>query len=336
MNRLSELGLKKITLDKIEELFEVQSYKELVELIKELLAENRLKPIKNSNLNGKTPALYNAYKVIYEEKDYRIYEEELQYQLNPRLQIDYYRKNLEKYIADREDIQMLNHYMNHCKETEIEQVSINERSFEIWGREKFLQKGGGERILKNLGMSIEGLKIYETAEPLAYYAHYKSCPQNILIIENKDTFYSMRQSLLRGSTDILGLKVGTLIYGAGKKVCKAFQYYDLNVENYLQNKENSMYYFGDLDYEGILIYETLCKAVMGKYKIIPFVTAYEQMLKKAENKRLPNTKEGQNRNIGKEFLKYFQAAIQEKMVSILQNGQYIPQEILNLQDFTQQ
>ena len=65
---------------------------------------------------------------------------------------------------------------------------------------------------------------------------------------------------------------------------------------------NQIYYFGDLDYEGIGIYERLEEEFHGKWEIIPFVRAYEAMLNKAGDlEMLPETKEKQNRNISQAF-----------------------------------
>ena len=59
----------------------------------------------------------------------------------------------------------------------------------------------------------------------------------------------------------------------------------------MKHPENIIYYFGDLDYEGIGIYENLEEKFRGRWKIIPFVPAYQAMLGKAEQvTELPETK----------------------------------------------
>ena len=65
---------------------------------------------------------------------------------------------------------------------------MNERSFEIFRREKFFQREGGLEFCRKIGISREQLAFYETSEPLSYYSRSKQTPQNILIVENKDTF----------------------------------------------------------------------------------------------------------------------------------------------------
>ena len=61
---------------------------------------------------------------------------------------------------------------------------------------------------------------------------------------------------------------------------------------------NQIYYFGDLDYEGIGIYENLSADFGEKWNIVPFEAGYRKMLSKAKGvDSIPETKEGQNRNI---------------------------------------
>ena len=212
---------------------------------------------------------------------------------------------------------------------------MNERSFEIWGREKFLTKEQGKRILKHCGIPLETLNLYETTEPLSYYAHTRTVPQNLLILENKDTFYSMRRHLLNGTESVFRIPIGTLIYGAGKGILRSFQDFDLCVEPYMTDRRNQIWYFGDLDYEGIGIWENLSNLCQPRRQIRPFCPAYEAMLKKAESiGTLPATKEQQNRNIENTFFQYFSDEISEKMKRILENETYIPQEILNITDFS--
>ena len=144
-----------------------------------------------------------------------------------------------------------------------------------------MAKEQGKRVLSHCGLDLEFLNLYPTAEPLAYYSHTRETPQNLLILENKDTFFSMRRHLLEGGEKILGVKIGTLIYGGGKRIIRSFQDFSLCIEPYMRDAGNKIYYFGDLDYEGIGIYEGLAEAFAGSWEIFPFLPAYTAMLRKA-------------------------------------------------------
>ena len=142
-----------------------------------------------------------------------------------------------------------------------------------------MSKGQGRRILKRCGLEVSFFNIYETTEPLAYYSRTRNVPQNLLILENKDTFFSMRRRLLEGNETILGIKIDTLIYGAGKGIFRSFEDFDLCVEPYMKAAGNQIYYFGDLDYEGIGIYENLSADFGEKWNIVPFEAGYRENVK---------------------------------------------------------
>ena len=325
--------MKRITLEALVARHRDMTYEEQHSYIQNQLKSGALKPVKASGTNGKTPALHREYWIVEEKKDYSALQEELKYGLMHLLSVDYYFSHPETYQKDRPWVLMLNDYLLHRRSALAHRESVNERSFEIWNREKFLTKGPGRKILKRCGLDMEFLNVYETGEQLAYYSHTRAAPQNLLILENKDTFYSMRQHLLAGGTGILGVDMGTLIYGGGKRIRQSFQDFEICVEPYMKEKANTIYYFGDLDYEGIGIYEGLAEMFQGKWEIVPFCPAYEKMLEKAkEAVRLPETSEGQNRSISGKFFSYFDETVQGRMLEILTRDLYIPQEIVNITD----
>ena len=329
--------MKRISFEDLIRRRRLPDYEQQYAYIMELLEAGQIKPLLASGKNGKKPALYREYWLIEEKKDTKALEEELKFTLIPGISIDYYLKHPEVYRRERPWVLMLNAYLRDEKEKLLHGESVNERSFEIWNREKFLSREQGRKILKHCGLELETLNIYETTEPMAYYSHTRKVPQNLLILENKDTFYSMRQQLLGQSGrmgKLLGEEIGTLIYGAGKGILRSFQDFGLCVEPYMADGRNRIYYFGDLDYEGIGIYESLAKLCQGRPEIIPFQPAYEAMLEKAERvKELPDTKERQNRNISHLFFDWFSEETAGRMKQILEQGRYIPQEILNISDF---
>lgn len=325
-------GVKKITLDDIFIRYPELTYGELYDHIRAQLDAGVLKPVKSSGTNGKSPALYRKYWVAEAEEDYSALEEELKYGLHPRVSVDYYLAHPKEYVQDREWVRMLSDYL-YRPELLRRQGSVNERSFEIWAREKFLTKGPGKKILKRCGLDLGALNVYETGEPLAYYTHTRETPQRLLILENKDTFFSMRRHMLQGNSRILKEAMGTLIYGGGKRIWRSFRDLDICAEPYMKERANEICYFGDLDYEGIKIYESLAEMFRGRWEIRPFRPAYETMLEKAARiRQLPDTKEQQDRNISGLFFSYFGEETQERMRRILETGRYIPQEIINISD----
>ena len=326
--------MKRISLDDLLHTRQDLAYSEQYGYIKKLLEKGQIKPVKASKSNGKKPALYREYWMVEEQKDYSNYIEEIKYTFSTMISVDYYLAHPDTYEKDRIWVLMLNEYLKKHADALLTAESLNERSFEIWHREKFLDREQGKKILKRCGLNVEALNVYRTTEPLSYYTHTRNTPQNILILENKDPFFSMRNYLLNGHTEIFGAEIGTLIYGAGKGIIRSFQDFDLCAEPYMKHPKNTIYYFGDLDYEGIGIYENLAEKFRSRWKIIPFVPAYQAMLGKAEQIiELPETKEHQNRNISTQFFSCFDEIMVKKMEAVLDKDRYIPQEILNTADF---
>ena len=310
------------------------SYAEQYKYIKALLETGKIKPVKSSGKNGKKPALYLEYWLVEKEEDYSALKQELLYDTEPDISIDYYLHHLSVYANEHDAVRQLHYFLQKHKQLLQTTVSYNERSLQIWGFENFLTQGNGKAILKRCGLDIAFLNCYSTTEPFAYFTLTRKTPQKLLIIENKDTFFSMRRHLLAGHDTILGEEFGTLIYGAGKRVIGSFQQFVLSAEPYMLDENNEFVYFGDLDYEGIGIYESLAACFKEQAEIKPFVAAYERMLTQSKNlAKLPTTKEGQNRQLEGFFFDYFDGATQEDMRKLLEQNLYIPQEILTVLDY---
>lgn len=351
--------MKKINLDDLSSQYRIFDYRALYAKVIALIESGKIKPVKASGTNGKSPALYKEYWLIEEKQDVSVYLEELDYEIVPSISTDYYRSHINQYIQDRPWVLLLNNYMKNSNF--LTYMSENERSFDIWHREKFLKQEQGKKILKRCGLETERLNYYRTTEPIAYYCATRHTPQKLLIVENKDTFYSVRKRLMNDSRKpdseavqpesakqckdkivynmhtICGAEIGTLIYGAGKGIIGAFSDFDISGEPYMTSPGNTILYFGDLDYEGIGIYENFAAAYGAQYRISIFTNAYERMLAKAERigiENLPVTKEGQNRKIGGVFFSWFSQPQQERIKGILEQNRYIPQEILNIEDMT--
>lgn len=239
--------MKRISLDDLLHTRQNLAYSEQYGYIMKLLEKGQIKPVKASKSNGKKPALYREYWMVEEQKDYSNYIEEIKYTFSTMISVDYYLAHPDTYEKDRIWVLMLNEYLKKHADALLTAESLNERSFEIWHREKFL---------------------VQKSEP------------------------------------------------------------------YMKHPENTIYYFGDLDYEGIGIYENLAEKFRSRWKILPFVPAYQAMLGKAEQiNELPETKEHQNRNISTQFFSCFDEIMVKKMEAILDKDRYIPQEILNTADF---
>ncbi len=314
-------------------------YQEEAGFILDLIERGRISPVRSSGTNGKRPALFNRYWLFSDEEDHTEVLEEVRFRLCPRIQTDYYRKHPEVYKREREYVLALNSWLERDRKDR-KKISVNERSFEIWGKEKFLsgQKADGitaADVLKHCGISADELDVYATAEPFACFTLSRETPQNILILENLDPFYGLRKYLIETCGEIFGIRVSSLIYGGGKRVVSSLGDFEISAEAYMLKSGNVFLYAGDMDYEGIRIYESLAQKVGDRIEILPFVPYYEKMLEKAEKTELPlpMMKEGQTFVEGSGFFRFFSEKEKERMKKILKEGMYIPQEILNIKDY---
>ena len=75
-------------MEKLLEKCREQNLSKQYEYIMNLLEEEKIKSVKASRLNGKSPALYREYWVLEEKKDYSTYIEELRYEIVPDISVD--------------------------------------------------------------------------------------------------------------------------------------------------------------------------------------------------------------------------------------------------------
>ncbi|MDV3426496.1 MAG: DUF2220 family protein [Bacillota bacterium] len=321
------MGKKILTLSEIQRYFNIDDYIKLTEFINSLINEGILCVVKTSGLNGMNPPLYNKYRAADKKENLDSILSEINYNFPIEFQREYYLNNIKKYMLDKVYLEKLILFYREKRESLMMPMSINERSFAIWGEEKFLKDGRGQSILKNIGISIDALNIYRTPEPFVYFSLNKSKNQVVLIIENKDTWYTLRKLMIEGKNTFLGERIDTIIYGAGKNIEKSLEEYEYTVEKYLLNPAE-VYYFGDLDFEGIAIYERVNKKYRNKLNIQLYKSGYQAMIMLSRKVQLSKCSEKQNKNIGEVFLSDMEP-YRSEILSILRGGFYIPQEIVN-------
>jgi hypothetical protein len=290
--------------------------------------QGELTEVSSSKTNGMNPPLYNKYKVLPLKEDNKNFLEEINYALYFSFSKSYYLNNIDIYKVDKPYITALTNYFRENKLKLNTPMSINERSYDIWGEEKFLKDGSGKRILKNLGIIIEDLNVYYTPEPFVYFSANKSSAQRVLILENKDTWYTLRKLMLEGINIFIGEHIDTIIYGAGKGIEKSLEDFEFTAPEYFR-KPIEILYWGDIDYEGIGIYERVKHRHGAVLNINLFKEAYKLMLELSKNRTLALSKDNQNKNIKDAFFNELSAENTEEIKQILSKGLYIPQEIVN-------
>ena len=248
--------------------------------------------------------------------------------LCPLLSIDKYLRNIKIYEKHREIILPLNSFLIQQVEELENQISKNERAYQIWNSEKMLDDSLCKSVIKWNELE-DILNYYLTPEPFFDYIHRKKEKVNILMIENKDTWYTLRKLItpMNGECYLFDQEIDVLMYGEGNKGTKPFALEEYEKE-IIQRKCNFLYW-GDLDYTGIELFERIVKQNPNT-SILLFTKIYEKMIDEKDINQLGKIRKKQNKQIDRKiFLQSFSKTYQEKIEEILGQDKYIPQEIIN-------
>lgn len=294
------------------------AYGSLAALIKNYEAEGILKPVKSHRTNGKNPPLYNTYRI----NKAHFKDQLLDHIQATRLKV-HRGINLQGYFslderAWEKDLPFITAIDAYIKKDGLpaKEASAPERSYEILGDEKWIDFKGGKALLQRIGLWDE-LRITYNADPLMVAVNPKMINQaehRHLVVENKATFYDCLEHLKEtGFT--------SLVYGAGWKAVSNLGL--LPKQLGLDSVKNQVYYFGDLDYEGISIWHFL----KDRIDVILAVPFYQALLTKTKTLG----KENQRKNLEalEQFKNCFLKEEGQKIKSLLEAGFYYPQEGLS-------
>jgi hypothetical protein len=324
-----EKGIKEIEV--LQKALGISDYREFCNTINRLVEEGKLIPTKGGrDTNGKLPPLAKKYRIVEVKKNYDKAEllTEIQNKFPLKYKRNYYKNHLDQYQMDRIYIMMMCSYHNRKDLPLKDAMSYNERLYDIFNHEKSVFTTPLQTILNRLGLDEDYLNFYKTPEPFIYYSSNENEKQKILIVENKDTWYTLRRLLQEGYEGF-----DSIIYGEGKKILSSIEELKEHQKSYFRNTENSYRYFGDLDDEGLNIFLSLADRVP-EINIKLWQEGYDKMLELAEKNNRWRVYKPQ-RSIGEEKIsKLFPDWDYERInrvVSRFLENEYIPQEILNYQ-----
>lgn len=294
--------------------------------LKRLVTEQIISPV------GKKPythnGLYNKYRILKDlkGKDNQLITEIVRNIALPSA-VDYYIKHPQQFINEQEIIKTINDFI---KKGDHDVATVNERAYELFNDEKFFkgdERSQGEVILKRLGLNYSDIGCVDTPEPFFSFCRkdfFLRNARNICIIENKDTFWSFKKTVLDSEyTPNLDM----LIYGEGKKILSSFRFIE---EFEIEPSIDKFYYFGDLDPEGINIYCEL-RDKYYIYNVIPLLEAYVAALEIGRTHELIKTPKQQriSENNIRRFTHFFDEPWDMEIQKLLEGGFYIPQEALS-------
>lgn len=283
-----------------------------------------LTPVAASGTNQAKPPLALKYRVN-KAKLYAGQHEDIrqrQVAVHSVIQLDgYFKHDAALWQQDKPWIDRLNAYLikNGLPE---HSASVWERSYEIAGDEKWISEGGGYAFLQRVAV-YDKLKIVDIAEPLMFALNPARIGDQTclhLVVENKTTYSILAEVLPQ--TDFL-----TIIYGAGKDCISGIG--QLERQLHLADRVHKLFYFGDLDFEGISIWHM----VNNRRPAQPATVFYQALLAKPFT--LGKQNQRQEAAACHDFLSYFAPAEQDKLRGLLACAGYYPQEALSAAQLTE-
>ena len=311
--------------------------KQFIRTIHDFIQEGVLVPLKNARPltgYGGLPDRYTIRRDLITEKEAPLsaeHKNEL-FSLPRPMSIDYYAKHADHYRRDRDAVLRIKDLIDGDNN---EVLTVNERSYEIFSDEKAIDEPrhaavDGEAVLRNLCLTIEDIKAKKVFEPFFYIerdfgAEQGKAARTVLIVENKDTFWTFQQAMTAREFDGINL----VIYGEGNAIQKKFEY----IKTVGGTPDDLYFYFGDIDREGIAIFNRL-QARYPDYGIRPATSFYTAVLKKAGYRNARSLRTEQNR--GQISLSPFIDAFDDESMAaiewIITEERYLPQEVLTAVD----
>ena len=327
LEKLKKYGKKTISKTDLESVFVTSSDEALFEIISILSEQQILAPIKNSKTNGnRLYPIYLKYKVAIPQETYETELKEIN-ALHPLLQSNsYLQSKPEEYKEYRFLIQKLDRYLFSRNGKEIA-ISRKERSFEIFDAEKALDDKTFCALLERIGITSNELAFYDTPEYCFNdYIPDRKAQMTLLICENKDIWFNIRRMMFENNvTNIFNTYIDGVVYGCGNKVSGMGA---LTTYTKFIGSEVNYLYWGDIDRAGLNIYSSAVRA-NPNIEINLFVPAYEEMLRLAQTKNIPDSDD--ERNCIEDYSQIFALVDQNLRAQFeksIQENKRIPQEII--------
>ncbi len=317
---------KTIELSKFEKLCSGKiTYEDFASTIQSLIDEDILTPFKTNTSNLKEPSLHYKYRFnkpkLNTDISHEIHLAQKKYNIINLS--NYYHTDHKSWKDDLPYIKQIHEYLLINNTLPQGEVLHTELSFQLVGDEKWIEKGKGQTVLERLGL-WDSIKIQKHPDPLMLAVDTAKTTQDQhihyhLIVENKSTYYAL-------VTELTNTVFTSLIYGQGWKITSNI----ITLEQQLPSLKTSheIYYFGDLDYEGIAIWYKLNQ--IRKVDIAaPF---YKELLGQKESYGSKNQK--RQEEAVQQFLSCF-GEEKEIINNLLIKGNYYPQEAIlekDLQD----
>ncbi|MFD4395549.1 Wadjet anti-phage system protein JetD domain-containing protein [Kitasatospora sp. NPDC058478] len=192
-------------------------------------------------------------------------------------------------------------------------LSLRERSHEIFNDEKRLDSLIGGALFGPGRLDLDQLATYREAPPLAY--RHLGDGDTILVIENSDTFATLRHLLQREPG-----RIGYIAFGAGR----AFEATVASITELRQIRR--ILYYGDLDADGLSIpaRASITATLLGLPPVEPAEGCYKLLLTRPRNTALKV-----DPSHARLLVEWLPPALQDQALAMLTAGDRVAQEAAN-------
>ncbi|AJS61176.1 Wadjet anti-phage system protein JetD domain-containing protein [Paenibacillus sp. IHBB 10380] len=293
--------------------------------IEELLTDNYLIPVHASQKSYKPPFIHTAYWLTESTPSSGGWDSSAMLRMQDLLDLRYYDNHPEEQVEKVwTRIEQVYTFLLTVKDREV--ITREERSLELFGREKWLSEPEGEGFLRRIGLTLTDLRAVVAREPFVHYVQPAKTIAITLIVENKSFFHSAKQLMRQGKT-VCGLSPDMLIYGEGWKIDSSLLFLE---ELDIDPLRIILFYVGDMDRAGWDIYGKL-KHSYPDLDLRLAIPIYEQMMEHTGSTYTYDTEQSCNPNhlttVLQEFSEY--PELREFIDQLLDENRRVPQEILN-------
>ncbi|QQK76507.1 DUF2399 domain-containing protein [Salicibibacter cibarius] len=320
--QLLQFPKKYMELSELEQLLApfASTYEQFAGIVREMEEDGVLVMVKAKGRNGRNPSVafkYQLYKPAL-SKDFLEELKRKRHTFHPSLSLEtYFRLGPTEWERDLPFLEKIDQYLRQYGLPE-DNVPAPERSVALVGDEKWLSEGRGKEVLERCGL-WEAMGILPVSDPLMFALH-PGCStfarHRHLIVENKTTYQALLDELPKTC-------FSTLIYGYGNKITKNIEQLD---RQFPLPGPHDLYYFGDIDREGVAIWHRLQKQRLAA----PALVFYNACLAKDPLQKI-TAQRWQNEAV-QDFLLYFDKDRKEQIHSCLNTDYYFPQELLKTRE----
>jgi hypothetical protein len=305
----------------------VGGYSKFYELVHEFTQTELLIPLKSKEANGRVPSLNKEYwleaaKVKGSWSDYQLLK------VSDKLKVEAYRKNPELQ-TDEEWERIERVYRFLISEEKRERIGKEERSYDIFGNEKFLAHTSGKQFLKRIGIELADLFIEQKGEPFQWTLLGKLEDKNdVLIVENLNLYHTLVRFYMNHK-QIRKYRPNILIFGKGNSIPGSISFFYVF---FPKEKVYEVSYLGDVDASGFGIYYSLKTNAPVEIKLhVPF---YRMMMDYSKG-TVPYKNQKNEKKVGilQEVNRIFEEAREYDLSSLVTKLWYeerrLPQETIN-------